>query len=177
MTYELREPESRWVELREANEYWNTATEEFEVVKKHGLYDIQETFLTPEGKILFLAYNGHAAQPWAVGIYNSDQGIYWTDPDDARRHYAWRIAESFGLVVDKKGSKAVVPASRDYATDLSEEIKRKSTAWLQAVKDQDEFAQEQAGADLEARASSLAKHLQRIGVLTREVYESWEAVG
>ncbi|WP_406362376.1 hypothetical protein [Streptomyces sp. NBC_01579] len=174
MSYELREPESRWVELREANEYWNTAAEAFEVVKKHGLYDIQETFLTPEGKILFLAYNGHAAQPWAVGIYNSDHGVYWTDPGDARRHYAWRIAESFGLVVDKEGSKAVVPASRD-ATDLCKKIKQDCAEWHGFADDEVEAAD--AGDQLAEHASSLAKHLQRIGVLTRVVYEGAEAVG
>lgn len=160
--------------LVEANEYWNTETDEFEVVKKHGLYDIQETFLTSEGKILFLAYNGHASHRWAVGIYKSDHGIYWTDPHDARRHYAWQIAASFGLVVDKEGSKAVVPASREYATDLVKKIKEAHDQWYDLP---DDVEAAQAGDQVADHAISLAKHLQRIGVLSAPVFEAHEVVG
>ncbi|WP_329271810.1 hypothetical protein [Streptomyces sp. NBC_01451] len=174
MTYEPSDVTRR---KTEANEYWNTKTEKWEVISRHGLYDVQETFLTPEGKILFLAFNAHAAQPYAVGFYNSDQAVYWTDGDDARRHYAWKIAESFDLIVDKKGSKAVVPASRDYATDLCEQIKTHAEDYQQAVTEQDEFRQEAAAEKLETSASSLAKHLQRTGVLTREVYNHSERIG
>ncbi|MFE4335386.1 hypothetical protein ACFRQM_40075 [Streptomyces sp. NPDC056831] len=172
MTHEMGVTENRM-----AHEYKNTATGEFEVIRRQGLYDVLETFLTPEGRILLLAYNSHAKQPFVVGIYNSDHGVNWTDLDDARRHYAWRIAESFGLVVDKEGSKAVVPASREYATDIVKTIKEKSGAWLTAAAAEDKSALEQAGDGLESAASSLAKHLQRTGVLTREIYKSWEAVG
>lgn len=55
-------------DLVQANEYWNTDTEEFEAVEKHGLYDIQETLLTPAGEVLFLAYNANSGHPFAVGI-------------------------------------------------------------------------------------------------------------
>lgn len=173
MSYELMDPTHRG-DLVEANEYWNTTTEQYEVVKKHGLYDIQETFLTPEGKILFLAYNGHAVQPYAVGIYNSDHGIYWTDPHDARRHYAWQIAESFGLVVDKEGSKTVVPASREYATSLVKEIKQDYDQWYDLPDDVETAV---AGDQLADHAISLAKHLQRTGVLTVPVFKDSEVVG
>ncbi|MFD9815190.1 hypothetical protein [Streptomyces sp. NPDC059080] len=173
MSYELVDPVTRG-DLVEANEYWNKTTEEFEVVKKHGPYDIQETFLTPEGKILFLAYNGHAAQPFAVGIYNSDHGVYWTDPHNARRHYAWLIAESFGLVVNKAGSKAVVPASREYATDLVKQIKQAHDQWYDLP---DDVEAAQAGDQVAEPAISLAKHLQRIGVLSVPVFEAHEVVG
>ncbi|WP_369042299.1 hypothetical protein [Streptomyces sp. Midd1] len=157
-----------------ANEYYNTATKEFEVARKHGLYDVQETFLTPNGQILYLAYREGAAQPYAVGIYKSDHGVYWTDPHDARRHYAWQIAESFGLVVDKEGSKAVVPASRRYATDLVEKIKKDHEQWHNLP---DDVEAAEAGDHLAEHALSLAKHLQRIGVLSAPVFMSWEMVG
>lgn len=124
MTYELGVTENRM-----AHEYKNTATGEFEVIRRYGPYDVLETFLTPEGKILLLAHNEHAAQPYAVGIYKNDHGICLADPDDARRFYAWQIAKSFGLVVDKEGSKAVVPASREYATDLVKKIKQDCAEW------------------------------------------------
>lgn len=156
-----------------ANTYWNTATEQFEVVEKHGLYDIQEKFLTPEGKILFIAYNRRASHPYVVGIYNSGHGAYWIDPHDARRHYAWRIAESFGLVVAKKGSKAVAPASRAYATDLVKEIKRTHDQWY-ALPEDVEAAE--AGDQLASPAISLAKHLQRIGFLSAPVFQNSEVV-
>ncbi|MGW1180212.1 hypothetical protein [Streptomyces drozdowiczii] len=173
MSYELVDPVNRG-DLVEANEYWNTTTEQFEVVKKHGHYDIQETFLTPKGQIVFIAYNGHAAQPFAVGIYKSDHGIYWTNPHDARRHYAWQIAESFGLVVDKEGSKAVVPASREYATDLVKKIKQDVEQWHDLP---DDVEAAEAGDQLAEHAASLGKHLQRIGVLSTPVFESHEVVG
>ncbi|MFI1408857.1 hypothetical protein ACH4Y0_02790 [Streptomyces sp. NPDC020707] len=157
-----------------ANEYYNTETREFEVIRKHDLYDAQETFLTPEGEILFLAYNGHAAQPYAVGICKSDRGVYWTDPIHTRRHFAWQIAESFGLVVDKQGSKTVVPASREYATDLVKKIKQDYAAWHGF---EGGIAPEQAGEHLAEHAISLGKHLQRTGVLSAPVFENWEVVG
>ncbi|MET9360445.1 hypothetical protein ABZX93_06005 [Streptomyces sp. NPDC006632] len=174
MSYELIDPTNRseWV-----HEYWNTETEERVIVKKHGRYDIQETFLTPKGEILFLAYNGYASQPYAVGIYNSDHGVYWTDPDDARRHYAWQVAASFGLVVDKEGSKAVVPASREYATSLVQKIVKDSEFLQQATKTGDEVGIEAASGALEGHALSLSKHLQRIGVLSTKVFTDSEVVG
>ncbi|MFJ5725820.1 hypothetical protein [Streptomyces sp. NPDC093149] len=167
MTYEMGVKENR-----KAHEYKNIATGESEVAKKHGLYNIQETFLTSEGRVLFLAHNEHAVHPYAVGIYKSDHGVYRTDPDDARRLYAWRIAESFGLVVGKEGLKAVVPASREYATDLVKKIKQDCAEWHSGDVDA-----EVAGDRLAEHASSLGKHLQRIGVLSTRVFESWEAVG
>lgn len=171
MTYELVDVTRRQAK---ANEYRNIATGEFEVIENHGLYDVVETFLTPEGRILFLAYNAHAAQPFAVGIYNSDQAVYWREGADARRHYAWRIAESFGLVVDKEGSKAVVPASREYATDLVKKIKQAHDQWFNLP---DDVEAAEAGDQLARHADSLAKHLQRTGVLSAPVFESWEVVG
>lgn len=157
----------------EANEYYNTTTQKLEAVRYYGAYRVQESFLMPDGQVLVLAYNETASQPFAVGVHNASMGVYWSSGMDARRHYAWRIAESFGLTVGKEGSTAVVPASRDYATDLVEEIKEKSAAWDRAM-DRNELMK--VGAELEANASSLAKLLQRIGVLSRKVYESWEAV-
>jgi hypothetical protein len=171
MTYTLVAPTRR---NAAANEYFNNDTEEFEVIRRHGLYDVQETFLTPEGRVLFLASNAHAPQPYAVGIYNSDHGVYWSEPGDARRHYAWQIAESFGLEVDKEGSKAVVPASREYATELVKKIKQASAEWHGCTEDVETAA---VGIRLAEHASSLAKHLQRIGVLSAPVFESWEMVG
>ncbi|MFF8283289.1 hypothetical protein ACF06W_11270 [Streptomyces albus] len=159
---------------RLAHEYKNTSTGEFEVIRRHGLYAVLETFLTPGGKVLFLALNEHAPQPYVVGIYNSDHGVYWTSGDDARRFYAGQIAESFGLVVDKEGSKAVVPASRQYATELVKKIKQDCAQWHGFEGDVEAAA---AGDQLAEHASSLAKHLQRIGVLTAPVFESWEAMG
>ncbi|MGW6604836.1 hypothetical protein [Streptomyces sp. NPDC055036] len=172
MTYELVD-----MALRKANEYRNTSTRKFELLRFCGAYRIQESFLMPDGDVLVLAFDEGAALQYLVGVYGRPRGVYRENAREARQYFAWLIAESFGLVVDKEGSKAVVPASRDYATDLAEEIKRRSMAWLQATRDQDESAQEQAAAELEEHASSLAKHLQRTGVLTRKVYESWEAVG
>ncbi|WP_329147136.1 hypothetical protein OIU91_16485 [Streptomyces sp. NBC_01456] len=171
MTYELADAARR---KTRANEYRNTKTGEFEIIAKHGLYDVQETFLTPEGQILFIAYNGHASHPHAVGIYNSDHGVYWTDPHDARRHYAWQIAESFGLVVDKEGSKAVVPASREYATDLVKKIKQAHDQWYDLP---DDVEAASAGDQVADHAISLAKHLQRTGVLSVPVFDSSEVVG
>ncbi|MFJ9901189.1 hypothetical protein ACIQPR_48615 [Streptomyces sp. NPDC091280] len=172
MTYELVDPMRR---VCAPNEYRNTETGEFEIIRKRGLYDVQESFLTPEGKVLVLAYNRSAALSYVVSIYKSDHGVYWDDPHDARRFYAWQIAESFGLVVDKEGSKAVVPASREYATDLVKKIKQDCADWHgfgSASTPADE-----AGDHLAEHALSLAKHLQRIGVLSVPVFKKWEVVG
>ncbi|MCX5103477.1 hypothetical protein [Streptomyces sp. NBC_00439] len=166
MTYEMGVRENRM-----AHEYKNTATGEFEVVRQHGTYDVLESFLTPKGQILVLAHDDSAVEPYVVGIYNS-HGVHWTDPDDARRFYGWQIAESFGLVVDKEGSKAVVPASREYATDLVKKIKQDCAEWHSGDVDA-----EVAGDRLAEHASSLGKHLQWIGVLAAPVFESWEVVG
>ncbi|MFJ4739134.1 hypothetical protein [Streptomyces sp. NPDC088775] len=166
MTYDMGVRKNRM-----AHKYKNTETGKFEVIRRHGLYDVLETFLTPSGQILFLAHNESAAQPYAVGFYN-DHGVYWTDPDDARRFYAWQIAQSFGLVVDKEGSATVVPASRRYATDLVKKIKQDCAEW-----DSGDVDAEVVGDRLAEHASSLGKHLQRIGVLSAPVFESWEAVG
>ncbi|MGW5819267.1 hypothetical protein [Streptomyces noursei] len=172
MTYEMGVTENRM-----AHEYRNTETGEFEVIRRHGLYDVLETFLTAEGTVLFLAHNEYAAQPYVVGIYNSDHGIYWTDGDDARRHYGWRIAESFGLVVDKEGSKAVVPASRQYATTLVQQIRKAAGDLASAVDDQDVQGLDRSAAAVRDAAEALGKHLQRIGVLTSEVYDRSERIG
>ncbi|MGW1261255.1 hypothetical protein ACWD7Y_04740 [Streptomyces drozdowiczii] len=173
MSYELMDPTHRG-DLVEANEYWNTKTERYEVVKKYGLYDVQETFVTPKGEILLIAYNEYAALPYAVGIYNSDYGTYWSNPNDARRYYAWRIAASYGLLVGKEGSKAVDPASREYATDLVTKIKQDVEQWHDLP---DDVEAAEAGDQLAEHAASLGKHLQRIGVLSTPVFESHEVVG
>ncbi|MEU9050096.1 hypothetical protein AB0D37_06785 [Streptomyces sp. NPDC048384] len=174
MTCRFEMPDTKLHEAQ-ANEYFNTETQQYEVVRYYGLYDVQETFLTPDGKILLLAYNVHAAMPWVVsehdGIMN---GVFWQEGEDARRNYAWLIAASFGLTVDKEGSKAVVPASREYATSLVQQIKQHTDALVKAV---DEHDQDQAADALKDSANSLAKHLQRIGVLTQNVYDSREVVG
>ncbi|WP_405749323.1 hypothetical protein OG232_04330 [Streptomyces sp. NBC_01411] len=101
-------------------------------------------------------------------------GVYWTDPDDARRHYARRIAESFGRVADREGSKAVVPASREYVTDLVKRIKQDCAEWHGSV---DDVVSEVAGDHLAKHALSLAKPLQRIGVLSVPAFERWEVAG
>ncbi|MGW6605859.1 hypothetical protein [Streptomyces sp. NPDC055036] len=169
MTYDMGVRENRM-----AHEYRNLATGEFEVIRKHRLYDVVETFLTPEGTILCLAHNETASQPYAVGIYNSGHGVHWADPHDARRYYAWQIAESFGLVVDKEGSKAVLPVSREHATDLVRKIKQNCVEWRGFAGD---VPPEEAGDRLAEHAASLGKHLQRIGVLSAPVFEPHEVAG
>ncbi|MEU7146989.1 hypothetical protein AB0B15_02955 [Streptomyces sp. NPDC045456] len=171
MTYELVDPIRR---VCEPNEYLNAETGKYEIIRKHGHYRVQETFLTPEGRILFLAYNAYASEPFAVGIYGLDLAIYWTDGNDARRHLAWRIAESFGLTVDKEGSKAIVPASQKYATDLVKEIKQAHDQWYDLPDDIEAYA---AGDQVADHAISLAKFLQRIGVLSAPVFQDHEVVG
>ncbi|WP_424863050.1 hypothetical protein [Streptomyces sp. MMS24-I29] len=169
MSYELRDVAGRTCH---ANEYRNTSTGEFEVLRFYGAYRIQETFLMPDGDVLLLAFDKDAAYPYVIGVYGKSVGVYREDGTDARRHYAWRIAESFGLVVDKEGSKTVVPASREYATDLTKEIKQGCAEWHDG-----EVDAEVVGDRLVEHAASLAKHLQRIGVLSRPVYQDWEVVG
>ncbi|MYR62435.1 hypothetical protein GTY54_41630 [Streptomyces sp. SID625] len=171
MKYELVDATRRDAK---ANEYYNTETREFEVIRKHGLYDVQETFLMPDGQILLLAYRATAAQPHVVGICESDHGVCWNDGGDARRSFAWQIAESFGLVVDKEGSKAVVSASRSVATDLVNKIKQDYDQWYDLP---DDVEAAEAGDQLAEHAVSLAKFLQRIGVLSAPVFQDHEVVG
>lgn len=173
--YELPKTSQREVQ---ANEYYNTRTQDNEIVEFYGLYRIQESFLTPDGTILLLAYNKHAAQPWAVGEHGGvKDGVFWRDAADARRNFAWAIAESFGLTVDKEGSKAVVPASRQYATTLVQQIRKTAGDLASAIDDQDVQGLDRSAAAVRDAAEALGKHLQRIGVLTEPVYESWEAIG
>ncbi|KOT51143.1 MULTISPECIES: hypothetical protein [Streptomyces] len=174
MTYELADPIRRVSEL---NEYLNTETGKYEIIRRHGPYSVKETFLTPEGRILFIAHNAYASEPFAVGVYNSDQATYCANRNDARRHFAWRIAESFGLTVDREGSKAIPPASREHATALVKKIKESADEWDRVVQDGDEMEQMGVGSELWTNALSLAKHLQRTGVLSTPVFESWEVVG
>ena len=100
--------------------------------------------------------------------------MYWTDPHDARRHFAGQVAASFGLVVDKAGSVAVVPASREYVTDLCKKIRQ---ARDQSYDLPDDIETAAVGDQVAEHAISLAKHLQRTGVLSVPVFKSWEAVG
>ncbi|PNE43387.1 hypothetical protein [Streptomyces noursei] len=172
MRYELDATKNRM-----AHEYKNTETGESEEVQFYGSYTVEETFLMPDGQVLVLAYDETASQPFAVGVHNASMGTYWSDGNDARRNYAWRIAESFGLTVEEEGSKAMVTATRDYATDLVEQLKRTGEEWERVVQDEDADPLMEAGAAVWTNATSLAKHLQRSGVLTHNVYESWEVVG
>lgn len=159
MSYQ-KEPEDH-SHLVEANEYWNTKTEEFEVLKRHGLYDIQETFLTPEGKVLFLAYNGYAAQPYAVGIYKSDHGVYWTDPDTARKHYAQRIAEAHGLAVRPVNSWVITDVDRIALARLVNEV-------ALIAESLDESGQlGETGEELTAAVTKLKTHLKAVGIRLR----------
>ncbi|MFC9755153.1 hypothetical protein [Streptomyces sp. NPDC056921] len=155
-----------------ANEYRNTSTGELEVLRFYGAYRIQETFLMPDGDVLLLAFDKDAAYPHVIGVYGKSVGVYREDGTEARRYFTWRIAESFGLVVDKEGSTTVVPASREHATDLVKQIKQDCAEW-----DGGEVDAAVAGDRLAEHASSLGKHLQRIGVLSAPVFENWEAVG
>ncbi|MFB7917037.1 hypothetical protein [Streptomyces sp. NPDC056061] len=159
-------------QFRTAHDYLNLVTGEVELIRRYGAYDVQESFLQPDGRILLLAHGAHCGEPYVVGVHNASSGVYWSDEGDARRHYGWRIAESFGLVVEKEGSVAVVPASREYATDLVKKIKQDCAEWNSGAVDAEEV-----GDRLVEHASSLAKHLQRTGVLSARVFESWEAVG
>lgn len=173
--YEKAHPTDR---RAQAHEYFNTRTQEYEVVQSYGLYKVQETFLTPDGSVLLLAYDEHNCHPWAIGEHNGiKNGVYWRDGDEARRNFAWLIAESFGLTVDKEGSKAVVPASRQYATTLVQQIRKAAGDLASAVDDQDVQGLDRSAAAVRDAAESLGKHLQRIGVLTETVYERWEWMG
>ncbi|MEU3979690.1 hypothetical protein AB0F77_06180 [Streptomyces sp. NPDC026672] len=174
MKYALIDPTVR---KAAANEYYNITTEEYEVVRHYGAYRVLESFLMPDGQVLVLAHHATASEPFAVGVHNASLGVYWSNGNDARRNYAWRIAESFGLTVDKEGSKAVVPASREYATTLVQQIKKTSEDLGAAVDDQDVPGLDRSAAGLRDAAVSLAKHLQRTGVLSETVYERWEVVG
>lgn len=173
--YERAHPTGR---RAEAHEYFNTRTQEYEVVRSYGLYKVQETFLTPDGSVLLLAFNEHNCHPWAVGEHNGiKDGVYWRDGDEARRNFAWIIAESFGLTVGPEQSKAVTLASREYATTLVQQIKKVAGDLGSAVEDQDVHGLDRSAAGVRDAAVSLGKHLQRIGVLSEPVWERWEAVG
>jgi hypothetical protein len=173
--YQLPDPKIRGAER---HEYFNTRTQEYEVVRSYGLYEVRETFLTPDGTILLLGHNEHSGYPWVIGEHNGTKdGVYWADATEARRNFAWLIAESFDLTVGTEGSAAVVPASRQYASTLVQQIKKTSEDLGSAVEDQDVQGLDRSAAGLRDAAVSLAKHFQRIGVLSETVYERWEWAG
>ncbi|MFE7114926.1 hypothetical protein ACFU99_05810 [Streptomyces sp. NPDC057654] len=167
MTYELVDVTRR---NACANEYYNATTEQFEVIHRHDIYDVVETFLIPTGEILFSAYNPTAPQPFVVGIYGSDAGTYWHDATDARRFFAQRIAQEFGLVVNKKRSAAAT--ADDRVTDLCDGIKKDVQAYYKAKGRDDDSVESAAGVDLASGATLLVEHLQRKGALTREIYDA-----
>ncbi|MFD7537446.1 hypothetical protein [Streptomyces sp. NPDC059819] len=68
----------------------------------------------------------------------------------------------------------MVPASRAYATDLVQKIKQAHEQWDELP---DSAEETNAGKQLAQNALSLAKLLQRIGVLTSPVFEGWKVVG
>ncbi|MFC9505470.1 hypothetical protein [Streptomyces sp. NPDC057002] len=83
----------------EANEYFNTQTQKFEVVRQYGSYRVQETFLTPDGDVLLLGYDQNAAERYVIGYHGRSLGEYFDDGQKARAWYARQIAESFKLTV------------------------------------------------------------------------------
>lgn len=97
MTYELSDVTGRETE---ANEYFNTLTGKFEVIRMYGVRKVQETFLRPDGTILLIAYDAKSdPERFAVGTHGKGEGEYFASGQEARTYYAQKIAESFALTV------------------------------------------------------------------------------
>ncbi|MGW3860411.1 hypothetical protein ACWEDZ_02860 [Streptomyces sp. NPDC005047] len=170
MTYELVDATRREAS---ANEYRNTRTGEFEVLRSYGAYRIQESFLMPDGDVLFLGYGESCAYKHVIGVYGRSLGVYRYDAEDARQCYAQKIAESLGLVVVKPGEKVVTPEQQEEASGLVHEIKGAYDQWYNLP---DDVEAAEIGDRVADNAEALSKFLQKIGLLSRPVPESWEPV-
>lgn len=159
----------------EANEYYNTDTDSYEVVRQYGAYRVKETFLKPDGKILIFGEDLSAAEPWVVGTHRAGNGDYFRDAQQARAWFARRIAESFKLVIGPPNSVIVREGDREMLTLDAQGVKQAAAEWNSASGLED--VMETAGDELESQAGDLAKRLQRLGVLNRMVYTSHEVGG
>ncbi|MEV7870158.1 hypothetical protein AB0P17_29625 [Streptomyces sp. NPDC088124] len=155
MPYELVDPLRR---VCQPNEYFNTETQEFEVIRRHGLYDVQETFLVPGGRVLLLAYSPAAAQAYAIGIYQSDQVEYWSAPIVGRRYFARRIAESHGLTVGPANCHLIANVDRISLARKADEVQTIADSIAESgdLSESDE--------ELRAAVNTLRNHMEASGI-------------